>query len=100
MRDTATALRDHVFYQWHKMVDQVCVRLKDKLPVYQPKDLKFEGVKIKSCDLLDDSKTSIDQLITFWQKSTVDLRNGLDFRSNKPSLITFTHLNYRPFTYS
>ncbi|XP_055308600.1 phenoloxidase 3-like [Sitodiplosis mosellana] len=100
MRDTATALRDHVFYEWHKMVDQLFMRLKNKLPSYKPQDLQLNGVNITSLNLLDESKISVDELITFWQKSTVDLRNGLDFQSNKPSLITFTHLNYQHFTYS
>lgn len=100
MRDTATACRDHVFYEWHKMVDQLFIRLKNKLPPYKPEDLQFDGVNITSLDLLDESKISVDQLVTFWQKSTVDLRNGLDFHSDKPSLVTFTHLNYQPFTYS
>lgn len=100
MKDFSAAMRDPMFYQWHKMVDDLCVRLKVKLPKYKTKELQLNGINIASLELLDVSNNSVDQLITFWQKSTVDLQNGLDFHSNNASRVTFTHLNYQQFTYS
>lgn len=101
MSDTTTSCRDPVFYRWHKMFDDVCVKLKDRLPPYQPKDLAYNGIKLVSLDLYNDSnQQKTEELITFWQKSTVNLQNGLDFHVDSPSLVSFTHLNYQHFTYS
>lgn len=100
IKDLSSTLRDPFFYQWHKMVDDLCVRIKVKLPKYKTEELQLNGIKIASLELLDETNNSVEQLITFWQKSTVDLQNGLDFHSNNPSRITFTHLNYQQFIYS
>lgn len=99
MSDTSTAMRDPAFYRWHKMVDDLCVKLKNRLEPYRDQDLVFDGIKIKSLDLLDGSNKSTEQLFTFWQKTIVNLQNGLDFHVNKQSLVTLTHLNYQTFTY-
>lgn len=101
MADTTTAARDPVFYRWHKMVDDLCVKLKDRLPPYQRQQLIFKGIAIKSLDVLDESKNEpTEELVTFWQESTVNLQSGLDFHVNSPILVSFTHLNYRQFGYS
>lgn len=99
LSDTTTALRDPAFFRWHKMIDDLCVKLKNRLPPYEPKDLSFDKIKIKEFKLFDSSNKSVDELITFWQETTVNLQNGLDFHVNAPSLVTFTHLNYQHFTY-
>lgn len=97
--DTTTAMRDPVFFRWHKTIDMLCVKLKDRLPPYEENDLIFTDITIKSFNILDASNQQIDQLITFWQKSTVNLQNGLDFHVSEPVLVTFTHLNYQQFSY-
>lgn len=101
LADSTTAARDPVFYRWHKMIDDLCVKLKDRSPPYDNSNLTFRGIKINSLDLIraSDQKPT-NELITFWQKSTVNLQNGLDFHANSPSLVTFTHLNYQNFIYS
>lgn len=38
-------------------------------------------------------------LLTFWNKSDVDLSRGLDFTPRGPVLARFTHLNHADFTY-
>lgn len=100
MSDTTTALRDPAFYRWHKMIDDLGVKLKDRLPPYTDKDLAFSGIKIVSVDILDNSNKSITELLTFWQQTTLNLQNGLDFHVQTPSLVTVTHLNHQEFTYS
>ncbi|XP_055317646.1 phenoloxidase subunit 1-like [Sitodiplosis mosellana] len=99
MGDTTTAMRDPLFFRWHKMVDQLFTKLKDRLPPYQEADLQFKDITIKSLNILDGSNQSTEQLITFWQKSTVNLQNGLNFHRSEPILVTFTHLNYQHFSY-
>lgn len=101
MSYTQTAVRDPVFFRWHQMIDNLCMKLKDRLTPYTKADLEFNGIKIQSIDLLDENNKPIDknELITHWQQSDVDLQNGLDFRAQKPVFVRFTHLNYRSFTY-
>lgn len=101
MLDISSAMRDPTFYGVHKMFDDLCSRHKDTLPRYEKDVLKFDAISIKSLDVLNEAGNSVTQLETFWQKSTVDLQFGLDFRpGNQPSRVTFTHLNYKRFTYS
>lgn len=99
---TQTACRDPIFYQWHQMIDDLCMKVKDRLPPYTNSDLTFNGIKIQSIDLLDANNKPFDknELITFWQQSDVNLANGLDFSSHQPANVRFTHLNNREFTYS
>lgn len=40
-----------------------------------------------------------NNLVTFWNKSDVDLSRGLDFAPRGPLLARFTHLNHSPFSY-
>lgn len=101
MSDASTSMRDPIFYRWHKMVDDLCMKLKGLLPPYEKNELAFNGVKLVSCDLISDSDgKSTTELLTFWHKSTVDLQNGLNFSAKKACLLTFTHLNYQTFSYS
>lgn len=39
-------------------------------------------------------------LLTYWQKTTVDLAAGLDFGPQGNILASFTHLQHAPFTYN
>lgn len=100
MGSTGTACRDPIFYRWHKTIDNLCVKLKDRLPPYQKSELQFTDITIKSLNILNESDESIEQLCTFWQKSTVNLQHGLDFENDHPILVNFTHLNYQHFTYA
>lgn len=99
---TQTAVRDPVFFQWHQMIDNLCMKINDCLPPYKKADLGFDGIKIQSIDMLDANNKPLvkNQLITYWQQSDVNLQNGLDFQAHKPACVRFTHLNYQTFTYS
>lgn len=103
LSDTSTSCRDPVFFRWHKMVDNLCVKLKNRLPPYQNKDLAFNGIAIQKLDILNASTNKPvdrDELNTFWQISTINLEYGLDFHVNQPVLVQTTHLNYRQYKYS
>lgn len=99
MSDTTTALRDPIFYRWHKTCDDLGVKLKNRLRRYTDAELIFKGIKIKSFDCVDSSDKVLKYLTTFWQRSVVNLQHGLDFHAEMPSLVGFTHLNYQHFTY-
>lgn len=99
---TQTATRDPMFFQWHQMFDNLCMKVKDQLPPYTNAQLAFQGIKMQSIELLDANNKPFDkdQLITYWQQSDIDLSNGLDFQSHQAAYVRLTHLNYRTFTYS
>ena len=44
MDDTATAIRDPIFFRWHKFIDDLFVRHKNKLTPYSADDLSFNPV--------------------------------------------------------
>lgn len=102
MGDNSTAVRDPVFFRWHQALDDLCVKLKNRLPKYTNDQLSFNGIKIQSLDLLNANNETLpnNEFITYWQKSTVNLQHGLDFRVQHPILVQFTHLNYQHFSYS
>lgn len=102
MGDNTTAVRDPVFYRWHQMVDDMCLRLKNRFNLYGETELAFNGIKIQSFDLLDGDNNPLknNQFITYWQKTVVNLQFGLDFHTDQPLLVRFTHLNYQHFSYS
>lgn len=99
MADVATAMRDPLFYRWHAFIDSICVKHKNTLAPYQPQQLNYDGVKINAITLQISSKGSIPNiLLTYWQKSDVDLAAGLDFGPGN-IYAQFTHLQHAPFQY-
>lgn len=80
MADVATAMRDPVFYRWHAFIDSICVKYKNTLPPYEPQQLLFDGVVVNSVNVqLLSSRALPNTLLSFWQKSDIDLAAGLDF---------------------
>lgn len=81
MADVATAMRDPIFYRWHAFLDSIFVKLKNTLPSYQANDLAYDGIFINSVNVQITStrNAALNTLLTFWQKSDVDLGAGLDF---------------------
>lgn len=94
-------MRDPVFYKLHAMVDLVFLRYKDTLSPYTDQQLGFSGVYIQSINTeVNRPNQSIpNTLVTFWQKSQVDLGAGLDFGPEGNVFAQFTHLQHAPFIY-
>ncbi|CAH1283386.1 unnamed protein product [Diabrotica balteata] len=97
MGDTATAMRDPIFYRWHGFIDNIFQQFKSTLPRYTIDQLNYSGVTIESVSI--ESETGTNTLNTFWQQSDVDLSRGMDFQPRGPVLVRFTHLNHQPFNY-
>lgn len=99
---TATAMRDPVFYRWHTFIDSIFLHFKRSLPEYPREQLEFRGISVKSIRIKDKhfSPPKFNLLSTFWQKSHVDLKAGLDFGSDGSLFVAFKHLQHNPFTYS
>lgn len=55
MGDSATAMRDPVFYRWHAYIDDIFLLYKNKLPPYPQNKVSFTSIQtylwyIKWCD--------------------------------------------------
>ncbi|KAF7994702.1 hypothetical protein HCN44_004174 [Aphidius gifuensis] len=98
MGDSATAMRDPLFYRWHAFINDIFMEHKNLLPPYKPEQLNFRGVEMVNVQIVTANQ-AVNNLVTFWNKSDVDLSRGLDFAPRGPLLARFTHLNHAPFSY-
>ncbi|XP_055606343.1 phenoloxidase 2 [Uranotaenia lowii] len=100
MGDVTTAMRDPFFYRWHGMIDEIFRKLKDRFDPYPANQLEFQGVTVNSVSVqLNRAKTPPNVLLTYWQKSQVDLASGLDFGPEGNVFASFTHLQHAPFAF-
>lgn len=75
-------MRDPVFYRWHSFIDSICTKYKGTLKPYGPEQLQYNGVTVNSVQVQIISRTSNttpNVLLSYWQRSDVDLAAGLDF---------------------
>ncbi|BET00231.1 Phenoloxidase subunit 2 [Nesidiocoris tenuis] len=96
MGDTATAMRDPVFYRWHAFIDDIFQEHKNTLPRYTVAQLDYPGIAITGVQLVSQGEQP-NIFSTFWEKSDVDLSNGLDFNPRGSVYATFTHLQHSTF---
>ncbi|CAH1733225.1 phenoloxidase 1-like [Aphis gossypii] len=98
MGDSATAMRDPIFYRWHAYIDDIFQEFKATIPSYNVQNLSFENVRVQSVEI---AATGIprNEFSTFWQQSDVDLSRGLDFLPRGSVFARFTHLQHAPFNY-
>lgn len=78
MGDSATAMRDPIFYRWHQAIDDMFNEYKIRLPPYTVQQLSYPGITVASIGLqLDNGRAN--QFHTFWQQSDINLSKGMDF---------------------
>uniref|UniRef100_A0A1Y9H270 Tyrosinase copper-binding domain-containing protein n=1 Tax=Anopheles dirus TaxID=7168 RepID=A0A1Y9H270_9DIPT len=100
MGDVTTAMRDPIFYRWHSYVDNIFQRHKVRFAPYTKADLANAGVNLLSLETELDRQGSVKNLLlTFWQRSQVDLGAGLDFGPEGNVFVTFSHLQHAAFNY-
>ncbi|XP_049297016.1 phenoloxidase 8-like [Anopheles funestus] len=100
MGDFTTAMRDPTFYRFHRHVDDVFDMHKQKLSPYNEQELSFPGVTIVDATVqITSGKAARNRLLTFWQRTQVDLGTGLDFGPQGNVVATFTHIQHAPFAY-
>ncbi|KAF7269758.1 hypothetical protein GWI33_017214 [Rhynchophorus ferrugineus] len=97
--DSATAMRDPVFYRWHAFIDDLFQEYKSSLPRYTVNQLNNPGITVQNVQVTSQGLNGANTLQTFWQQSDVDLSRGMDFQPRGSVFVRFTHLQYRPFTY-
>ena len=78
MGDSATAMRDPVFYRWHANIDDIFQEHKETLTPYTQQQLNYTGVTIGGVQVQPDSG-AVNTFQTFWQQSDIDLSRGMDF---------------------
>jgi len=107
----ATSMRDAAFYRWHKYLDLISQRQKDYLPLYTQENLQWSGIAVNEIQVVrgEDSRLpvaldSINNLVTHWLQSDIEVSRGLDFgRTNLNGLgsiwVRSTNLQHLPFLY-
>jgi len=98
MGDSATAMRDPIFYRWHAYIDDIFQEYKATLPRYSVANLNYPGVTVSKVEVTSGSQKNTFN--TFWQQSDVDLSRGMDFQPRGPVFVRFTHLQHQPFRYT
>lgn len=78
MGDSATAMRDPVFYRWHAYVDDLFQQHKERLPAYTLQQIGYDNISISDVTVQPNNGTA-GTFQTFWQQSDVDLSRGMDF---------------------
>lgn len=97
MGDSATAMRDPIFYRWHQAIDDMFNEYKIRLPPYTVQQLSYPGITVASVGVqLDNGRAN--QFHTFWQQSDINLSKGMDFVPRGDVFARFTHLQHIPYT--
>ncbi|XP_023012803.2 phenoloxidase 1 [Leptinotarsa decemlineata] len=97
MGDSATAMRDPIFYRWHAYIDDIFQKFKSSLPRYTVEQLNYPGISLEEISI--ESGNQRNNIQTFWQQSDVDLSRGMDFQPRGSVFVRFTHLNHTEFNY-
>lgn len=78
-------MRDPQFYRLHGYLDFMWLKHKNKLPPYPANKLNYPNVEVTGLDLQisrsSHNKATPNLLLTFWQKSDVDLGKWHFFNS-------------------
>uniref|UniRef100_A0A0K8VQL9 tyrosinase n=1 Tax=Bactrocera latifrons TaxID=174628 RepID=A0A0K8VQL9_BACLA len=99
MGDSATAMRDPVFYRWHAYIDDIFQEHKTRLPPYTLNELSYDDISVTGVQVSPEGGRP-NVLQTFWQQSDIDLSRGMDFVPRGNVFARFTHLQHTPFTYT
>ncbi|GFY38390.1 hemocyanin C chain [Trichonephila inaurata madagascariensis] len=96
MDDSATSLRDPIFYRWHRFIDDMFNEYKKKLPRYTKDDLGFNGVEIESVRVNAHQENVVT---TRFEEDTLDLSNSMNFGRKGAVKIRYHHLDHEPFSH-
>nr|CAO98768.1 putative prophenoloxidase [Artemia franciscana] len=94
MTDSMTAMRDPIFYRWHKHIDELFYEFKETLGAYTKDELGFRGITV-----MDVSVSNGNRITTGWGKSRLNLAQGIDLQGRRNVQAELTHLIHEPFAY-
>lgn len=100
MGNPNVAMRDPLFYRWHKYIDDIIQEYKNMLPAYGDLELGFQGVEITAAHVQSEIGSSANSLFTFMEASTIRIQS-LDLQANPVGGVNvhYDRLNHIPFTY-
>ncbi|XP_050704837.1 phenoloxidase 1-like [Eriocheir sinensis] len=98
MSDSSTAMRDPVFYRWHKYIDDLFQEYKLTQPPYTMEQLSVQTVTVTGVEV--ESADRKNMLTTGWNTQDFEASRGLDFNSSRPVMVRLTHLDHWPFRYN
>nr|CAZ66719.1 hemocyanin subunit 5b [Pandinus imperator] len=96
MSDTATSLRDPIFYRWHRFIDDMIQEYKENLPVYDKRQLGFTGVEVKSINVKGAAPNVVN---TFFTEDVLDVSHSINFDRKGAVKVRHHHLDHERFTY-
>ncbi|KAG8177958.1 hypothetical protein JTE90_014701 [Oedothorax gibbosus] len=97
MSDTSTALRDPIFYRYHRFIDDIFQEYKSSLPSYTKEQLDFPGVQVVNVTV----NAKVPNLVTTFMKTAeLELTHGIDFGTNHSVKVKYQHLDHEPFTFN
>nr|AAG00991.1 prophenoloxidase II [Armigeres subalbatus] len=100
MGEVTTAMRDPTFYRCHVQIDDMFRRHKGLLNPYAANQLGNNGIRVQSIGVqLSRRNAPANTLLTYWQRSQIDLAAGLDFGPQGNVFAAFTHLQHAPFNF-
>ncbi|GIY77429.1 hemocyanin A chain [Caerostris darwini] len=96
MTDTATSLRDPIFYRFHRFIDNVFQEYKKTLPIYSKDNLNFAGIQVTEIKV----NAKIPNVIhTFFREDELELSHCLEFGSPGSVRARYHHLDHESFSY-
>ncbi|GAB6030165.1 Polyphenol oxidase 1, variant 2 [Chamberlinius hualienensis] len=99
MNYTATAMRDPIFYRWHKTIDDMFNDYKLTLTPYTRQELEWADIYVQNVSVTGNITNEPNILRTFWQDREVLLSEGIDFGRSIPVSVSFRHLQHEEFVY-
>ncbi|GFU47585.1 hemocyanin F chain, partial [Nephila pilipes] len=94
MNDTATAMRDPIFYRLHRYVDHMFTEYKKTLRSYEQKDLEFPGIIVESVDV---KAKATNVLNTFMREEYIELSHRIPLKGSVQ--VKYQHVDHEPFSY-
>ncbi|GBL88938.1 Hemocyanin A chain [Araneus ventricosus] len=96
MTDTATSLRDPIFYRFHRFIDNVFQEYKKTLPVYSKDNLNFPDIQVTEVKV----NAKIPNVIhTFFREDELELNHCMYFGSPGSVRARYHHLDHESFSY-
>lgn len=97
MCDTSTALRDPIFYRWHKWMDEMFQTYKATLPVYSKTQLTFPSVSVKNVTV---NATTPNIINTSWKTAQLEMSSGINFGKVGSVKCQYNHIDHEKFSYA
>jgi len=94
------AVRDPLFFRWHKLIDDVHQEYKNMLPEYGDQELNFPGVEVTEAHVQSERGEGANNLYTYMDTTTVRLQSvDLSATDGSSVNIAYDRLNHIPFSY-